>query len=193
MFRNLFNRKNEGYKTADIYREMRDRVLALDPASIGLIQSGPNQVWGALMETGHPEAVSTLVVLGDGTVSLYFSNGGGIIGLGQHEGPRVRPPHPVAALRQGTGRDHPGATGEREAGTVAQSGRLAAHLEHDLALDLVLLQHLMRLRGVGKRQHGLNRRLHYTFVNQPGDLGKFLRVIASRVGHRAHAVPLGCL
>jgi hypothetical protein len=26
--------------------------------------------------------------LGDGTVSLYFSNGGGIIGAGQHEGPR---------------------------------------------------------------------------------------------------------
>ncbi len=87
--KNLFGRKgDEGYKPADIYCEMRERVLALDPASVGLTQSEPNQVWGALMETGYAKAVSTLVMLGDGTVSLYFSNGGGIIGLGQHEGPR---------------------------------------------------------------------------------------------------------
>jgi hypothetical protein len=40
------------------------------------------------METGYPEAVAILVVLGDGTSSLYFSNGGGIIGAGGHA--RVR-------------------------------------------------------------------------------------------------------
>lgn len=42
-------------------------------------------MWGVIMETGYPEAVATLVVLGDGTTSLYFSNGGGIIGAGEHE------------------------------------------------------------------------------------------------------------
>ena len=36
-------------------------------------------VWGVVMETGYPEAVVTLVSLGDRTTSLYFSNGGGII------------------------------------------------------------------------------------------------------------------
>ncbi len=36
------------------------------------------------METGYDEAVATLVVIADGTTSLYFSNGGGIIGAGQH-------------------------------------------------------------------------------------------------------------
>ncbi|HEY3380059.1 MAG TPA: hypothetical protein VGL77_21500 [Armatimonadota bacterium] len=40
------------------------------------------------METGYQNAVVTLVTIADGTVSLYFSNGGGIIGIGQHEGPR---------------------------------------------------------------------------------------------------------
>jgi hypothetical protein len=37
------------------------------------------------METGYAEAVMTLVGLADGTTSMYFSNGGGIIGAGQHE------------------------------------------------------------------------------------------------------------
>jgi hypothetical protein len=37
-----------------------------------------------LMETGDPEGVWTLVGVADGTSSLYFSNGGGIIGAGEH-------------------------------------------------------------------------------------------------------------
>ena len=41
------------------------------------------------METGYPEAVVTLVAMADGAASLYFSNGGGIIGAGEHEGPKV--------------------------------------------------------------------------------------------------------
>lgn len=41
-------------------------------------------VWGVLMETGYPEAAATLVALGDGTASLYFSSGGGVIGGGPH-------------------------------------------------------------------------------------------------------------
>lgn len=41
-------------------------------------------VWGVLMETGYPEAAVTLVALGDGTASLYFSSGGGVIGGGPH-------------------------------------------------------------------------------------------------------------
>lgn len=39
------------------------------------------------METGYPGAVVSLVALADGTVSMYFSNGGGIIGLGPHPEP----------------------------------------------------------------------------------------------------------
>ena len=75
------------YKTADIYRDLRQQVFAIDPSKIGVNPSASNSVWGVVMETGYPEAVVTLVTLADGTVSLYF-NGGGIIGVGQHEGPR---------------------------------------------------------------------------------------------------------
>jgi hypothetical protein len=76
------------YKTAEVYNGLREQVFSLDPESIGLSRAGGNSVWGMLMETGYAEAVATLVTIGDGTVSLYFSNGGGIIGVGQHEGPR---------------------------------------------------------------------------------------------------------
>jgi hypothetical protein len=70
------------YTPAEVYCGLRDQVLRLpgERASTGF--SG---VVGALMETGYQEAVATLVVLADGTTSLYFSNGGGVIGAGQHK------------------------------------------------------------------------------------------------------------
>ncbi|HSB03275.1 MAG TPA: hypothetical protein VLE49_21680, partial [Anaerolineales bacterium] len=37
------------------------------------------------MESGYKEAVVALVTIADGTVSLYFSDGGGMIGLGEYE------------------------------------------------------------------------------------------------------------
>ncbi|MCP3891682.1 MAG: ankyrin repeat domain-containing protein [Desulfobulbaceae bacterium] len=76
------------YEVADIYRDLRNKILSLDPAKIGLSPSASNRVWGVLMETGYKDAVATLVTIADGTVSLYFSNGGGIIGVGEHDGPR---------------------------------------------------------------------------------------------------------
>lgn len=45
------------------------------------------------METGYPEAVATLSVFGEGSTSLYFSNGGGVIGAGHHGS--VRQTHPA--------------------------------------------------------------------------------------------------
>jgi hypothetical protein len=76
------------YKVADVYRDLRQQVLTTTPAKIGVSPASPDQVWAVMMETGYPEAVMTLVAIADGTISLYFSNGGGIIGLGQHDGPR---------------------------------------------------------------------------------------------------------
>ena len=37
------------------------------------------------METGYPEATATLVALADGSASIYYSSGGGVIGGGPHE------------------------------------------------------------------------------------------------------------
>jgi hypothetical protein len=76
------------YKVANVYRDLRQQVLTITPAKIGVTPVSQDQVWAVMMETGYPEAVITLVAIADGTVSLYFSNGGGIIGIGQHEGPR---------------------------------------------------------------------------------------------------------
>ncbi|MEO7861286.1 MAG: ankyrin repeat domain-containing protein [Nitrospirales bacterium] len=75
-------------KIADIYATLRNQALSLDPVQIGLKPDQSNPIFGILMESGYKDTVVTLSAIGDGSVSLYFSNGGGIIGLGQHERPQ---------------------------------------------------------------------------------------------------------
>lgn len=75
------------YKVAEAYSGLRNMVLTTKPEAVGL-KPAAGEVWGILMETGYPEAVVSLVALADGTVSIYFSNGGGIIGLGPHPDPQ---------------------------------------------------------------------------------------------------------
>lgn len=68
-----------------ITQELRMMALNLSPSSIGLSEKNfPHQVWGVLMETGTDNGAYSLIVIADGTTSLYFSNGGGIIGAGEH-------------------------------------------------------------------------------------------------------------
>jgi len=67
-----------------ITSDLRSMVLNLSPDEIGITRENfPHQVWGVVMETGMDAGFYTLVVLADGTTSLYFSNGGGIIGAGE--------------------------------------------------------------------------------------------------------------
>jgi hypothetical protein len=69
--------------TAEVYEGLRQQVLRLTPDQLGdAFADAP--ILALLMETGYPEAVATLVGVVDGTSSLYFSNGGGIIGAGTH-------------------------------------------------------------------------------------------------------------
>ena len=75
------------YKVAETYARLRNMVFTTKPESVGLNPTA-GEIWGVVMETGYPEAVVTLVALAEGTVSIYFSNGGGIIGLGTHSGPQ---------------------------------------------------------------------------------------------------------
>jgi hypothetical protein len=88
------------YKVAEAYSGLRNMVLSTKPDSISIKPKNANEVWGVVMETGYPEAVATLVALSDGTVSLYTSNGGGIIGLGPHVGPRRAAQSFLAASQQ---------------------------------------------------------------------------------------------
>lgn len=71
------------YELAEIYTGMRGSALGLTDQDIGELKG--KTVWAVLMETGHEGAVVTVVAVAEGTASLYFSNGGGMIGLGEHE------------------------------------------------------------------------------------------------------------
>ncbi|MCL4531349.1 MAG: hypothetical protein M1282_18335 [Chloroflexi bacterium] len=86
MFSKPFQKPSSSFSSAsEIYDNLRNKVLSLNPTDIGLASTkeSPN-VWGVLMELGYQAAVVTLVSLADGTTSLYFGNGGGMIGGGEH-------------------------------------------------------------------------------------------------------------
>lgn len=73
----------------DVTAGLRAMILGLSPADIGITAHNfPHKAWGVVMETGMQGGYYTLGVLADGTASLYFSNGGGIIGAGER--PEVR-------------------------------------------------------------------------------------------------------
>jgi hypothetical protein len=72
---------------AEVYAGLRSELLITKAETIGL-KPAVNEVWGVMMETGYSKGVASLVAVADGTVSIYFSNGGGFIGLGQHPGPQ---------------------------------------------------------------------------------------------------------
>ncbi len=77
------------YKVVDVYSGLRNQIFGLDPSSLALSDSEADcEVYAVVMETGYPEGAVTLVAIADGTVSIYFSGGGGMIGYGAHEGPK---------------------------------------------------------------------------------------------------------
>jgi len=84
---NLFGKKKE-YEPAEIYLGLRNQFLSLTQDQVTTLLDPTIPIIGVLMETGYDEAVASLVTVADGSASLYFSNGGGMIGLGEHEEPR---------------------------------------------------------------------------------------------------------
>jgi hypothetical protein len=83
-----FGRKPKDDPSA-VIGKLRAKALAVTAAELSIEPTAERpHVWGLLMETGYPDAASTLVVFADGTTSLYFSGGGGIIGAGQHDSVR---------------------------------------------------------------------------------------------------------
>src|SRR5256714_12731142 len=81
----LFGRKRGGDQPQpEVYEGLRKQVLHLTAAQLGE-KFAEAPILALLMETGYPQAVATLVGVVDGTSSLYFSNGGGIIGAGTHK------------------------------------------------------------------------------------------------------------
>ncbi len=63
------------------YSRMRLGALTLSREQANLPTPPPDSpVWAVLMETGHPRLTETLVLVCDGTSSVYVSNGQGVIG-----------------------------------------------------------------------------------------------------------------
>ena len=70
--------------TAEVATRLREQALRLSPQEIGLSPK-PGEAWGIVMDTAYPEASASLISLADGTASIYFSTGGGVIGGHAHE------------------------------------------------------------------------------------------------------------
>ncbi|HEV2037681.1 MAG TPA: hypothetical protein VGQ96_03655 [Candidatus Eremiobacteraceae bacterium] len=69
---------------AAIFRKLRNQVLALSAKDVAGAPL-PTGVFGALMEFTAGQTWVSLVAILDGTTSLYFGSGGGIIGAGKSE------------------------------------------------------------------------------------------------------------
>lgn len=89
MFERRKDRKGPGDSPHEIFLGLRGQLLEVDPAEL---QVGPSvslpRVWAVLMEMGLDTGTASLVVVADGTTSLYLSTGGGVIGAGEHESVR---------------------------------------------------------------------------------------------------------
>ncbi len=73
------------FETSELYRSLRGRLFLTDPKTLGILPEPDQKFWGVMVDIGVESGVATLVVLRDGSISLYMSTGGGMIGLGQHD------------------------------------------------------------------------------------------------------------
>jgi hypothetical protein len=66
--------------------DLRARLLAMSPSELSIKPSEHlPRVWAALLDWGMRGGSATIAVVADGTVSMYTSAGGGMIGAGQHQ------------------------------------------------------------------------------------------------------------
>ena len=69
--------------------DLRGVFLTRSPRDFGIVPTQEHpRVWAVLMDMGSDKGTATLLAAVDGTVSLYTSTGGGIIGAGEH--PSIR-------------------------------------------------------------------------------------------------------
>lgn len=74
---------------APIFTKLRGQILALTPDQLKLAPTTDlPHVWAAFMDLGVSDSVASLLASAEGTSSLYFGTGGGIIGAGKH--PQVK-------------------------------------------------------------------------------------------------------
>ena len=82
----LFRRHEQRRPDPAIYHDLRLRLLTVAASELNLSASPDHPVvWAGLMDWHVGPGVATLVAVADGTVSLYLSHGGGVIGAGTHD------------------------------------------------------------------------------------------------------------
>lgn len=80
--------KVKEYDVKPIFTELRNMAFSITPYQINLKLENDNDVFAVFMETGYPEAAMSPRCIRDGSISIYFTNGGGMIGIGEHEAAR---------------------------------------------------------------------------------------------------------
>ncbi len=78
--------RSSDHASSDQRPDLRGQIFSTSAEDLRLSPTADHpHVWGALMEFGLPNGVATIVAIADGTVSMYTSTGGGVIGAGAHE------------------------------------------------------------------------------------------------------------
>lgn len=77
----LFKKKEQNKDNP--YFGLRQLAFDVKPEDIGVTLDNNEQVYAAVVDLSLTGGIVTLVCFIDGTVSLYYQNGGGMLGLGQ--------------------------------------------------------------------------------------------------------------
>ncbi len=81
---NIYNQDSQNDEYT--YASMRKLAFSFTHEDMGVKMGNDYQVYGVVVDMGVDNRnTATMICFIDGTTSLYFSEGGGIIGAGQHE------------------------------------------------------------------------------------------------------------
>ncbi len=79
----------QDYKVASVFTEMRNLAFTMNPEDLHIAKKNDSQIYAMFMEAGYRDTVVSLRCFSEGSISLLFSNGGGMIGIGEHEAART--------------------------------------------------------------------------------------------------------
>ncbi len=88
IFRKKQKQESSDRDRVNMYNPMRNMAFNIKPEDLGVTLDSDDQVYGSIIDMNTGNGIATMVCFIDGTASLYFSSGGGIIGSGQYENVR---------------------------------------------------------------------------------------------------------